>query len=75
MESRPRGGDICGAVPSVLACTQLELEQLHLCEMVADVAEGWCEAAPDLRMLEHPGHLLTHSRFEVDRVALQVRIV
>ena len=48
----------------------LALEQIHLCEVIAGVAEGvaegWCEATPDLRMLEHSGHFLAHRRLEVD---------
>jgi len=45
------------------------LEQVHLGEVVADVAERRGKAAPDLRMFEHPGYLVAHGLFQVDGIA------
>ena len=49
------------------------LEQVHLREVVTRMAKRWRQAAPDLRPLKHPRDLLAHSRFEVYRIASEVR--
>src|SRR5690242_16395767 len=53
--------------------SQLALEHIHLGEVVARMTERGREAPPDLRALEHPRHLFTHGRFEVDLIPLKLR--
>lgn len=53
--------------------THLSLEHIYLGEMVADMRIRRRQAAPGGRLLEHPRNFLAHRRFEIDRVAREMR--